>query len=269
MNRPAITSWLGLLLGTLIAATATAGTSDGTAAAHATPNVTLIIDDLGYRLEDDQRAVSLPGPISYAILPHTPHARRIAELAHTLDKDILVHLPMEALRSNHLLGPGALTGNMSKTEFTQTVKQDIAAIPHAVGISNHMGSLLTTSQQAMHWLMQTIQSTGMFYMDSMTIAESVAGQSASAYQVPYLQRDVFLDEERDPTAIRAQFRELIRIAKEQGSAIGIAHPHPETITTLATLLPRLSEHGVKLISIREMLQINSPEVLSWQSSSSP
>lgn len=268
MVRHLITLRLVLLLSVVVAGTATAGAIDNAATARMA-NVSLIIDDIGYRLKVDQRAVSLPGPIGYAILPHTPHAEHMAELAHTMDKDVLVHLPMEALRSNHLLGPGALTGDMNKTEFAQTIKQGIAAVPYAIGISNHMGSLLTTSQQAMRWLMQTLHSTGLFYVDSLTIAGSVAGQSASAYQVPYLRRDIFLDDKLEPTAIRAQFRELIRIARERGSAIGIAHPHPETITTLATLLPRLSEQGVKLISIREMLQVNSPEVFSWQSSSSP
>lgn len=232
------------------------------------PRISLIIDDIGYRLNDDRRAIALPGPLAYAVLPHTPYARRMATLAFSLDKDILVHLPMEALHANHLLGPGALTRNMDETEFTETIYQNIDSIPHAIGISNHMGSLLTTSYQAMRWLMRTINSTGLFYMDSFTVADSVADESALQYRVPYLRRDVFLDDTPEPAVIRARFQELIQMARDQGSAIGIGHPHPQTIDTLAELLPELQRSDVQLISIREMLELRSREVVTWQSSSS-
>lgn len=236
---------------------------------HERPRISLIIDDIGYRLQDDRRAISLSGPVTYAILPHTPYAVRMARLAKSLDKDVLVHMPMEALNSNHLLGPGALTLNMAQAEFIKTINDDIESVPHAIGISNHMGSLLTGDTEAMRWLMQTLKPTGLFYMDSMTSAMSVAGETAGNYQVPYLRRDLFLDHDVDPGLILEQCIRLIEIAREKGSAIGIGHPHPETIEVLQSFLPQLTEYGVQLVSIREILNYRSREVFSWQSSSSP
>lgn len=229
-----------------------------------TPRISLIIDDIGYRLHDDRRAIALPGPISYAILPHTPHASRMAQLAYSLDKDVLVHLPMEARESNHLLGPGALMQAMGHADFTATVRKDIESVPYAIGISNHMGSLLTSDQRAMHWLMQTIKPTGLFYMDSLTTAGSVAAETAYRHQVEYLRRDVFLDNAADAASISHQFARLLEIAREKGAAIGIGHPHPQTIEILARLLPRLEQEDIQLVSIREILETRSREVSSWQ-----
>lgn len=259
IGLPVLFLWLALT--PLQAGTADAGTGS-------LPRVSLIIDDIGYRLDADRRALALPGPLSYAILPHTPYATRMARLAFSLDKDVLVHMPMEAMNSNHLLGPGALTIAMAQNEFVRTVNRDIQSVPHAIGISNHMGSLLTGNMQAMRWLMQTIKPTGLFYMDSRTSAASVAAKTASQYQVPYLHRDVFLDHEMDADAILRQCLRLIGIAQDKGSAIGIGHPHPETIDVLASLLPRLADYGVQLVSIRELLSYRSREVFSWQQSSS-
>ena len=175
-----------------------------------------------------------------------------------------MHLPMEAHRANHLLGPGALMQAMGHADFTTTVRNDIESVPHAIGISNHMGSLLTSDQRAMRWLMQAIKPTGLFYMDSFTSAGSVAGETASRHQVNYLRRDVFLDNRPEVESVQQQFTRLLEIARRNDSAIAIGHPHPQTIGILARLLPQLERNGIQLVSIREILEIRSREVFSWQ-----
>lgn len=250
---------LTLLLANSLSLTAVDANQSGT-----TPTIAIIIDDIGNQLLNDSRAISLPGPLSYAVLPHTPFAARMARLAYSLDKDVLIHLPMQAHRANHLLGPGALTAAMLETDFINTVNNAIEAVPHAIGISNHMGSLLTTDTRAMQWLMAVLKPTGLFYLDSFTNANSVAAVSALDHQVPYLRRDVFLDNKHTSEAIHQQYRRLLTIARDKGHAIGIGHPHPQTIAVLHELLPQLTQEGISLVSIREILQRPMQEVTPWQ-----
>lgn len=224
------------------------------------PTITIVIDDLGNRLQADSRAIALPGPVSYAILPHTPYARRMARLAHELGKDVLVHIPMQAEHARHLLGPGALLQSMSRGEFTDSVAHSIAAVPYACGISNHMGSVLTADRHAMRSLMAALQPTGLFFLDSYTSAGSVAAVSAKDYRIPYLRRDVFLDNDRSENEIRRQFRRLLSIARENGYAIAIGHPYPETIAVLNELLPQLNRQDIRLIGICSMLFEQSDSV---------
>ncbi|HEY7840495.1 MAG TPA: divergent polysaccharide deacetylase family protein, partial [Gammaproteobacteria bacterium] len=40
----------------------------------ATPVISIIIDDVGYRHLQDREVLELPGPLAVAILPHSPHA---------------------------------------------------------------------------------------------------------------------------------------------------------------------------------------------------
>jgi hypothetical protein len=103
------------------------------------PAIAIIIDDLGNGYERDKRAVLLPGKLSYAFLPHTPHTKALANLAHALKKDVLLHLPMQATEAEPL-GPGALTLDMSARQLLQTFFTSLASVPHAVGLNNHMGS---------------------------------------------------------------------------------------------------------------------------------
>ena len=56
----------------------------GITAVHARPPmVAIIIDDLGYRLQQDMQAMSLDGPLAFAVLPHAPNVPRVITTAKT------------------------------------------------------------------------------------------------------------------------------------------------------------------------------------------
>nr|VFK36909.1 MAG: Uncharacterized conserved protein YibQ, putative polysaccharide deacetylase 2 family [Candidatus Kentron sp. SD]VFK40550.1 MAG: Uncharacterized conserved protein YibQ, putative polysaccharide deacetylase 2 family [Candidatus Kentron sp. SD] len=222
--------------------------SDSTRFSHATPLISIVVDDLGYRLTEGIQAVNLPGPITLSIIPHTPHAKRLSDLAHKLGKEILLHMPMEP-KANHYLEPDGLTTRMTRAQLTQSVHKSITSLPHAKGINNHMGSLLTRQAKPMRWLMEAIlqHDKQLFFLDSRTAANTVAAITARQYGIPTLERDVFLDHEANPNAIRAQFHRMIRKAKAQETALGLAHPYPETLQVLKQLLPQLSDRGVTLV----------------------
>lgn len=197
--------------------------------------------------------MTLPGPVAYAILPHAPHTAKMSQLALQRDKEILLHQPMQAMEKNQFLGPGALTLNMTQTEFSQTLDINMSKVPNLIGINNHMGSLLTRHPGHMQWLMESIKAKGQFYVDSLTSDNSVAARLAKENNIPYLTRDVFLDNQIDASYIRGQFMKLIEVAKRKGSALGIGHPHPATIEVLSQLLNDLDQHNVKFIGLKSLL----------------
>jgi hypothetical protein len=51
---------------------------------------------------------------------------------------------------------------------------------------------------------------------------------------------------QQPQFIRKQVKELIRIARRNGYAVGIAHPHSTTYEVLREMLPEL-EKAVQLV----------------------
>lgn len=217
------------------------------------PAISIIIDDLGNRPQHDYAALETPGLLSFAILPFAPLTAALARTAHENGKEIFLHLPMEAESKNHLLGPGALQSTMAYDEYTSAIRLAIADVPNLVGVNNHMGSLLTKNAERMRWLMQVLsRESGLVYVDSRTTARSAAGQAAREAAVTYLARDVFLDNKREPEYIQARFDELVRRALERGNAIGIAHPHPETLAVLRMRLPELKH--VRLTSIMALVQ---------------
>ena len=233
------------------------------------PSIAIIIDDMGNSYPRGEQAIRLPGSVTFAFLPHTPHAVELANLANRLNKDVMLHLPLEAM-NRQALGPGGVTLEMNYTDFHRTFIDDLNAIPHAIGVNNHMGSLLTQHPGHMDWLMRAISEQGsLFFVDSFTTPNSVATQFANEHWVPNVQRDVFLDHERNLVRINAQFNRLIEIAQRKGIALAIGHPYPETLLVLKTRLPALNTLGVKLVSISELLRIHLKRADTWRAFLSP
>lgn len=231
------------------------------------PRIAIIIDDLGYGLAAGERAVNLPGPVSFAVLPATPRGRALAEIAHTQGKEVLLHLPLQS-RSEQADGdPGGLLLDMSRTQFADTFAEDFASVPHAVGINSHRGSLLTRHPGHMAWLMEEIKRRGnLFFVDSYTTHESVALRLAREAGVPAVRRDVFLDPDRASGTLEREFARLKKVARQRGFAVGIGHPYPETLALLERELPGLEEEGFELVSISRYIDLKNGFTPSAQES---
>ncbi len=232
----------------LIALLATTGAS---AEAAPAPVITLIIDDLGYNRYWGERVIRIDAPITCAVLPHSPHSKHLARLAHGMGKEVILHAPMANTRGRPL-GPGAMTEQMSELELLSKLLWNLAAVPYARGINNHMGSLLTQREQPMRWVMRELRRNDLFFVDSRTTGDSVAPELALEERVPHAVRDVFLDHERDETKIGRAFEKTIRIAREKGRAVAIGHPHPETVQFLEANVHRLRDMGISIIPASQM-----------------
>ena len=222
--------------------------------ANVPPRISIIIDDLGYQLEAGRRAIDLPGPLAYAILPGTPRGRRLAELANDQGKEVLLHLPLEAAEYDGPVEPGSIMLDMSRTAFEAAFSSAIESVPFAVGVSSHRGSLLTRHPGHMSWLMEEIQRRdGLFFIDSYTTHESVALRIAAETGVRAIKRDVFLDHDRSPEAVRAEFQRLKKLARTNGKAVAIGHPFPDTLELLEREIPNLAKEGIELVPISQLI----------------
>lgn len=223
-------------------------------AANVPPRIAIIIDDLGYQLDAGRRAIQLPGPLAYAILPATPRGRLLAELANDHGKEVLLHLPLEAVGRGDPLEPGGILLDMSRTAFRSAFADAIESVPFAIGVSSHRGSLLTRHPGHMEWLMEEIlQRDGLFFVDSYTTHESIALRIAAETGVTATKRDVFLDHNRRPEALLYQFERLKKLARKRGKAVGIGHPYPETLELLERELPNLTAEGIELVPLSQLI----------------
>jgi polysaccharide deacetylase 2 family uncharacterized protein YibQ len=232
---------------------------------EALPRIAIIIDDLGYGLAIGERAMNLPGPVAYAVLPVTPRGRMLAEKAHANGKEVLLHLPLQSSTHEQTDEPGGLLLDMTRGQFASAFSESFESVPHAVGINSHRGSLLTRHPGHMAWLMEEIRDRGsLFFVDSYTTPESIALKLAREAGVPAVRRDVFLDPDRAPGTVEREFARLKKLARQRGFAVGIGHPYPQTLTLLEDELPKLEEQGFELVSISSYVTLMNESLSSAQ-----
>ncbi|WP_085581822.1 MULTISPECIES: divergent polysaccharide deacetylase family protein [unclassified Pseudomonas] len=212
--------------------------------------LSLIIDDLGQSLPRDRRVLALPGPVTAAIMPDTPHATEFAREAHRAGKTVILHMPMDPAT-----GPFAWHPELPVEELARRLDAAFRQVPYTAGINNHMGSRMTAQPAAMAWLMEELQRRHKFFVDSRTSAQTVAAQQAQKIGLASVSRDVFLDDERTEAAIFTQLQTAISLARKQGSAVMIGHPYPQTLAVLERELPKLKAQGIEWIDIRQMISV--------------
>ena len=219
------------------------------------PVLALVIDDLGWDGAAGARVLALPDPITVAVLPGTPRARPLAEAAARRGHEVILHQPMEALDARWP-GPGAMDTAQDPAELRRLLIRNLAAVPHRVGVSNHMGSRLTAEAGAMEALMAEIAPRGLYFLDSRTTPDTVALRTARARSVPATRRDIFLDAVLRPDLVDRSLTAALELAERRGHALAIGHPHGITLEVLEARMEEIRAR-VELVPVSRLIDLRS------------
>ncbi len=219
------------------------------------PRVVLIIDDMGLDVKHSRAAMELPGPLTMSFMPYAKNLR--AQTAYAISKghELMVHIPMQPENAKLDAGPKVLKVGQTAEQFTKILDDDLAAFGGYVGINNHMGSKMTQDHEGMALLMAELKKRGLLFVDSKTIASSVAADEAKKAGVPFAVREVFVDDEEAKKPIDGALEHIEKLALSKGLAIAIAHPRAETVEALKAWLPMLKAKGIELVPVSAVVTV--------------
>ncbi|MDE2235320.1 MAG: divergent polysaccharide deacetylase family protein, partial [Gammaproteobacteria bacterium] len=60
-----------------------------------------------------------------------------------------------------------------------------------------------------------------------------------------------------------QFKRLLEIARKNGFALAIGHPHPATLGVLARELASLENQGIKLVPVARIVEMQQKTPIPW------
>ncbi|MDL2290672.1 divergent polysaccharide deacetylase family protein [Desulfovibrio sp. OttesenSCG-928-F20] len=218
------------------------------------PKLVIVIDDLGANASALKQLLELDFPVTAAFWPHGAHTTAGARAAHAKGREIIVHLPMEPLGYPKVQpGPKVLLSGMDEARIRKTVLEGIAAVPHAVGLNNHMGSRFTQSREGVGAVIRLLKERGLFMLDSVTHSRSVFAAEGRRLGIEHYRRNVFLDVEHSRTAVLEALKRAERIALLSGQAVAIGHPLPQTLAALKDW-QRLRDKRVHIVKLRDLAQ---------------
>jgi len=212
----------------------------------------IVMDDLGENMQAIHALLALRIPIAFAIWPHARLAREAALAAHAAGCSVLIHQPMEALHETAKPGPNPLRVGMPRDRMEAIFRQNLARVPHAEGLNNHMGSRFTSQPEDVRLFCTIMADSGLFVLDSVTHPASVLYEEAHAAGIPAARRDIFLDDAPGKAAVLARLREATRLAQHGKCVIAIGHPQADTLAALREW-NSTRDPGLRLLPLRDCL----------------
>jgi polysaccharide deacetylase 2 family uncharacterized protein YibQ len=217
------------------------------------PMIAIVIDDMGLDRPRSMRAVELPAPLTLSYLPYGKDLSAQTAVARFKGHELMVHLPMEPSGSADP-GPEALKTDLDERELRRRIQVNLSHFDSYVGINNHMGSKFTAARPGMEIVIDEMKRRGLLFLDSRTSAQSVGAELAAASGVPHASRHIFLDDVLSSDNVWHQLGEVEKVARRNGYAVAIGHPHDNTLNALAEWLPSLREKGLVLVPITTIVR---------------
>lgn len=216
----------------------------------------LVIDDAGLSMSETQRYLDIPVPMTIAVLPHLKDTEKVCRaIARHGDKEIILHQPMEAYDHGKNTGEGAIYNTTSPAEIKAILDRNLASVHGAVGMNNHMGSLVTENPELMRAVLRYCKGNGLIFLDSKTAYNSVVPRIAKQEHVHLEQRDSFLDIERDREYIRQMWGQAVAKAKKNGYVIVIGHAwSEETAAAIMDSCRTLENQGYTFHMLSELYE---------------
>ncbi len=193
------------------------------------PKLAIIFDDVTTQRQVNQiKDIGFTTTIS--AMPPTKRHPNSAKITKNLPF-YMIHFPLEATSFR-----GEETDTLHIGDSYEKIEKRVAQIrqwyPNAKYTNNHTGSKFTANEESMDKLFKALVKYDFIFMDSRTTRKTIGKKMAKKYNMPYIARNIFLDNERNFNYIQNQLKKAIRIAKKNGYAIAICHPHKITIKTL-------------------------------------
>ncbi|EOO26316.1 hypothetical protein ICM_00604 [Bacillus cereus BAG1X2-3] len=212
-----------------------------------TNKVAIVIDDFGNNMKGTNQMLSLPIPLTIAVMPFLPSTKEDAIAAHKKGHEVIIHMPMEPIKGKkEWLGPKAITTDLSDEEINNRLEQAIQEVPHAIGMNNHMGSKVTADERIVRLILAACKKHGLFYLDSKTNPNSVVPKIGKELGVPIIENQLFFDDVYTAGHISKQAQLLIKKIQEKPIMVAIGHVGPPgeiTSRVIETSIPKIREHA--------------------------
>ena len=223
-----------------------------------TGRIAIVIDDLGPNLKIAREFLALNYPLTFSILPFYTHSKDIAAEAHSQGREVMVHLPLEPLKSEEYKPEkGTLYTSMDEGTLLNQLREDLSAIPPVSGVNGHMGSKFTEDRKSMEIALRELNNRGLYFLDSLTTGKSVGSSVGRDIGMRFTKRDVFLDRELEGKTIEKRLIQLSELSRKRGHAIGIVHPYSDSLNALKKLLPVLSSEGIEVVPVSQTIEHSS------------
>ncbi len=216
------------------------------------PRIAIIFDDMGLDKGAFSQVMSLPGPLTLSFLPYARDVQPLVDQTLERGDSVLLHLPMEPIGPQDP-GPYAIQASGSSQKMLEDLEWNLKQFSGYSGVNNHMGSKVTANQSRMTKILKNLKRRDLYFIDSVTSANTKVLQASRLAGMDILRRDVFVDPRAGVETVKTQLGQVEEIARRTGYAVAIAHPHKDTINVIGPWLASARLRGFELVTADRLM----------------
>ena len=215
------------------------------------PAVAIVIGGLGVGAAKTADAImKLPAAVTLAFTPYGSDPTKLAERARAQRHEILLQVPMEPFDyPDNDPGPQTLLTTLSPEQNLDRLYWHLSRFQGYAGIANFMGGRFVVTDAVMQPIVREAARRGLGYLDDGTAPRSVAPSLAAGQAMPFAKADVSIDAVPTSVEIDRALSRLENLARERGTAVGIASALPISIERIGVWSKALESHGIMLVPL--------------------
>jgi len=215
------------------------------------PRIAIVVGGLGISATNTGDALKrLPGPVTLAFMPYGSDVERQISLARGGGHEVLLQIPMEPFDyPDNDPGPQTLLTSLDAGQNVDRLHSLMARARGYVGVGNFMGSRFSASEQSLGPVLKEAAKRGLIYFDDGSAPRSLASQIAGASSLSFAKSDVAIDAVPSAAEIDRALGRLEAMARERGSAVGMASALPISIDRIVRWAKAAEARGVLLVPI--------------------
>ncbi len=221
--------------------------------------VAIVVGGLGLSQTGTQRAIrDLPEEITLAFAASGNSLQRWMQDARRNGHEILLQVPFEPFDyPNNDPGPHTLRVSLGEEKNLAELHNALGRLTNYTGVMNFMGGRFLADATALEPVMRDLANRGLLFLDDGTSAQSLTGTLAATFEMPHGFADVVLDEQLDRNAILKKLDDLERIARRNGSAIGVASAFDESVDAIRKWSEEAATRGMEIVGVSALA--NDPQ----------
>ncbi len=215
------------------------------------PVVAIVVGGLGVGAAKTTDAImKLPPAVTLAFTPYGADPGKLAERARSQRHEILLQIPMEPFDyPDNDPGPQTLLTTLGSEQNLDRFYWHLSRLQGYAGIANFMGARFVATDPVMQPIIREAAKRGLSYFDDGSTPRSVAQTLSAGQSLPFARADLAIDAVPTSAEIDRALVKLETIAKERGTAVGIASALPVSIERLGAWLRTLDSKGIMLVPL--------------------
>lgn len=218
--------------------------------------IAIVVSGLGLSQTGTQTAIRKLSPdVTLAFAASGNSLQRWMQEARHGGHEILLQIPLEPFDyPDNDPGPMTLRTGVTAAANLKLLRSALGEITNYTGVMNFLGARFLSNADAFEPVMRDLSKRGLLFLDDGTSAQSLTGTLAGAMDVPHGFADLVLDNELERGKILKKLDELERIARRNGTAIGVASAFDESIEAISSFMEEAEARGIEFVGVSALVQ---------------